>query len=188
MNIDKDIVIRPTGLIHDHNQMYQDASSIINLVGWGDKNQISLNSRPWDNDPWHDGAGSTINKRTGQKIMNEQDFTEWNPLPEFIKKSLLELQSKEKIKFGRIRLMKLESHRGLSVHADFEKRYHYVIQTNIKCYFGFSQTQDQNVPTAICYHIPADGQWYHIDTTKLHFVYNGSNFDRIHLVVCAFNV
>ena len=38
---------------------------------------------------------------------------------------------------------------------------------------------------ANCYHLPMDGQWYKVDTTKTHWVYNGGDSPRIHLVVCA---
>lgn len=177
--------IKPTQLFHDHSKMVNDVDKIIQQAGWGDKNQISLNSRPSDQNPWHDGVGAVTNRATGERLIYESDFTVWNDIPEFIKNSLLELQYQEKITFGRIRLMKLQPQRGLSVHADFETRYHYVIQTNMRCYFGFSQIEDQTQPTAFCWHMPSDGQWYHVDTTKLHFVYNGSNTDRIHIVACA---
>jgi hypothetical protein len=38
--------------------------------------------------------------------------------------------------------------------------------------------------SAKCYHIPADGYFYKVDTTKDHFVYNGGWEPRIHLVIC----
>jgi hypothetical protein len=177
--------ITPTGIFHNHETIVKDCETIIQTASWADKNQILLNSRQNDKNPWHDGVGAVTNRLTGERLIFEQDFKIWNTIPEYILKSLLDLKDKTKINFGRIRIMRLEPHRGLSVHKDLETRYHYVLQTNKKCYFGFSQFDDTTKPAATCWHIPQDGQWYHVDTTKLHFVYNGGETDRIHIVVCA---
>jgi uncharacterized RmlC-like cupin family protein len=78
--------------------------------------------------------------------------------------------------------MRLMPKTGLTVHADFETRYHYVIKTNPNAFFG--EKIEENEVAAVCYHMPADGHFYHVDTTRPHFVYNGSFEPRIHLVIC----
>jgi hypothetical protein len=79
--------------------------------------------------------------------------------------------------------MRLMPKTGLSVHADFECRYHYVLETNKYAYFG--EAVNDNELSAKCYNIPADGSFYRVDTTKEHFVYNGGWEPRIHLVICS---
>jgi hypothetical protein len=71
---------------------------------------------------------------------------------------------------------------GLSVHPDFEHRYHLSIVTNKYSYFG--EHVGETDVSAKCYHIPSDGYFYKVDTTREHFVYNGGWEPRIHLVLC----
>jgi len=178
--------ITKTSLQCDYQTILANVEAIINTVGWKDKNQIGLNFRPGASNTWFDGIGSLYDKVTGNNIAKESDFTEFNPLPIYLKTSLENLREAFKIKFGRIRLMRLLPHRGLSVHHDTQTRYHYVINTNPKSYFCFNtQTTDKLEVRAQCYHIPADGHWYWVDTTKVHWVYNGGETERIHIVVCA---
>lgn len=188
--------ITATNIHQDHGQMTMDADTIIAQVGWGDKNQIMLNSRPGDLNPWYDGAGKSVDKETRQSLVREADFTVWNHIPSEIKNSVIELADRRGFTVGRVRIMRLNPRCGLSVHSDLETRYHYVLKTNPKSYFGLSHynyslgklPEDIDTPAATCWHIPADGQWYHVKTTEPHFVYNGGDTERIHLVVCAVNV
>ena len=76
--------------------------------------------------------------------------------------------------------MLLEPKKGLSIHKDFDFRYHLVLNTNANALFGETMQGDVK---AVCYHIPADGHVYKVDTTREHFVYNGGWEDRIHLVI-----
>ena len=78
--------------------------------------------------------------------------------------------------------MRLMPKTGLTVHADFEMRYHYALVTNPNAFFG--EKGGENDVAATCYHIPADGNFYRVDTTRHHFVYNGGWEPRIHLVIC----
>ena len=57
------------------------------------------------------------------------------------------------------------------------------IQMYVLC-FKTNNTEQLSV-VGECYHIPADGQWYHVNTVKTHWVYNGGSTPRIHIVVCA---
>lgn len=145
-------------------------------------NQISLRHRPGHED-WFDGIGSLKDKQ-GVQLAEEKDFTVWNKLlPEYTKQVLEELQEKENIKLGRVRYMRLRPKTGLRVHFDFEERYHLALVTNRFSMFGHYYEGAEEV--AKCYHIPADGIFYKVNTTLPHFVYNGSNEERIHLVCCV---
>lgn len=176
--------IRPTDFFSDLSLMKQCTDQIIKQVGWGFKDQIGLTHRPRSNDSWFDAAGSLYNRETKKFIAEEKDFTEFNAIPEFLLNSFNELSAHENIKFGRIRIMRLVPRRGLSIHYDSETRYHYVIDTNPKSYMCLNNNQATGLePRAQCYHIPMDGQWYHVDTRKTHWVYNGGDTDRIHLVI-----
>lgn len=176
--------IRPTGFFSDLTLMKQTTNYVIQQVGWGSKDQIGLTCRAGSKDPWFDAAGSLYNRETKVFLAEEKDFTEQNPIPELLSNSFKDLSAHENIKFGRIRIMRLIPRRGLSVHYDSETRYHYVIDTNPKSYLCTNNNQATGLePCAQCYHLPMDGQWYHIDTRKTHWVYNGGDTDRIHIVI-----
>lgn len=146
-------------------------------------NQIGISYRPGAVDPWLDADGSLVDKHTGTILGREADFTELNKsLPAYTKSILEKLSLAENTKFGRIRYMRLMPKRGLSIHADMEQRFHFVLDTNPYALFG-EYTGDTDVQ-AKCYHIPCDGHFYRVDTTRNHFVYNGGWEPRIHLVIC----
>lgn len=144
--------------------------------------QISVTHRPGAEDIWTDGEGSLYNPQTKTFIAKESDFSEYNPyLGKYTKKMIEQLASDEGTAFGRIRFMKAKSKRGLSIHRDLEPRYHLVIQTNPGALFGEYHGIDGVAAT--CYHLPANGYFYKVDTTREHFIYNGGWEDRIHLVL-----
>jgi hypothetical protein len=145
-------------------------------------NQIGLTYRPDAELPWRDASGSLFNRDTKEFEGRESDFILWNDVGDYTRIVINELGELTGKKFGRIRYMRQDSKCGLSVHADFERRYHIVLETNPYAFFG-DATVDGEV-TAKCYHIPADGHFYHVDTTRQHFVYNGGWTSRIHLVIC----
>lgn len=150
---------------------------------WGSDNQIGLRHRINCQNQWKDSIGGLVDRKTRQRLAYEKDFSEWNTgTPTFTKIVLSELAEKEKIILGRVRFMRLQPKFGLSMHIDYEPRYHLVLQTNKSAVFGECFTD--NTVRAMCYHIPADNNWYKIDTTREHFVYNGGWTPRIHLVVC----
>lgn len=184
-------LIKPTGLQVNIDLINRDCDQLIRQVGWGQQNQIGLNSRDQADNIWFDAAGSLYNRTTKEFIGREQDFCNINPLPTYLRDQLLKLQQSVDIKFGRIRIMRLLPKTGLTVHSDSEPRYHLVLKTNQWCYFCFNESQpDQHQDQdcrAYCYHIPLDSQWYFCDTTKTHWVYNGGQTERIHIVVCVVN-
>jgi len=76
----------------------------------------------------------------------------------------------------RTRLMRMKPKVCYSYHYDLTKRIHIPLITNDKCMFII----DDKV-----YRYPADGNWYLIDTTKIHTAINASYEERIHIVGCV---
>lgn len=81
----------------------------------------------------------------------------------------------EKLGMFRTRLMKLKPTTCYSYHKDPTVRLHIPLETNEKCFFVI----DDEV-----HRYPADGNYYIIDTTKMHTAVNASFEERLHLVGC----
>lgn len=73
----------------------------------------------------------------------------------------------------RVRIMNLKSKCCYSYHSDQCKRFHIPIITNDNC---FIIVEDKIT------RLPADGNYYIVDTTKKHTAVNASWEDRIHLI------
>jgi len=173
------------------DQVKEDLNSLLSVQTWPEidfhkklpGNQLGITYRPNAEDIWLDASGSLYDKNTHQFTGKESDFTEWNEhLSSYTKSIIEQLAEHENTKFGRIRFMRLMPKTGLSVHPDFEQRYHLALETNKYAYFGEHVGSPEI--SAKCYHIPADGYFYKVDTTREHFVYNGGWEPRIHLVIC----
>ena len=82
----------------------------------------------------------------------------------------------EKLNIYRTRVLILHPNSCYSIHSDNNKRIHIPIVTDEKCWLII----DKEV-----IHLPADGNYYEIDTTKQHTALNGSRTTkRIHIVGC----
>lgn len=79
------------------------------------------------------------------------------------------------LKMFRTRLMILKPRECYTYHYDFSKRIHIPVITNESCFI---------VENRQLRHLPADGNYYVVDTTKMHTALNGSrdNEDRLHIV------
>lgn len=75
----------------------------------------------------------------------------------------------------RSRVMRLKYRTCYSYHYDATKRIHIPLITNENCFMVI----DDKV-----YRYPADGNYYTIDTTKMHTAVNASWDERIHIVGC----
>lgn len=191
------LFIEKTEYTADLSKMTYDFNKIISDVGWleekMEKNgktyhagQIGLTHRVDAEYPWYDAGGSLYSiLKGGQFTDKEISFTEWNPVGEYTKEIIENLKESLGINFGRMRYMRLMPKKGLTVHKDFDVRYHYVLKTNEHSYFGLSEPTTDTIGTveAKCYHLPADGYFYRVDTRRSHFVYNGGWEPRIHLVL-----
>jgi hypothetical protein len=175
----------------DLDKIKQDMNDLLTTYYWPEKdpikdlpgNQIGLNYREGAANTYFDAVGSLYDKHTKTFIGKESDFVHYNDsVGEYTRSAIDKLRLVENCKFGRIRYMRLMPKTGLSIHSDLEIRYHLAIETNSGSLIG-EQVQEENL-AAKCYHIPADGHFYRVDTTRPHFVYNGGWEPRIHLVIC----
>lgn len=175
----------------DIEKMREDLNALLQQISWPEEDihkklpggQLGITYRPGAENVWLDASGSLYDKEAGKFISTESDFTEMNPLVgSYTQEILKQLSYYTGKKFGRIRYMRQQSKRGLSIHRDFEQRYHFVLYTNPNALFG--ETVNDNELAAKCYHVPANGHFYKVDTTRDHFVYNGGWEDRVHLVIC----
>jgi hypothetical protein len=175
-------------------QMVLDLETVLSDIRWpeqkivdGDRvyhaNQLGLTYRSGATHSWYDASGSLYDANLKHFTGNEADFNQWNTVGNYTKDIILGLSDAIGVKFGRIRYMRLLPKTGLSVHADFEPRYHFVLNTNQYAYFGLSEPDSET--DAKCYHIPRDGSFYKVDTLRNHFVFNGGWEPRIHLVLAA---
>jgi len=78
-----------------------------------------------------------------------------------------------KFKLGRVRFLMKPPRSCLSWHRDPEMRLHIPIITNEGCRMVIEDTS---------FHMPSNGHGYITDNTKYHNFFNGSEFDRVHLV------
>ena len=78
-----------------------------------------------------------------------------------------------KFKLGRVRFLMKPPRSCLSWHRDPEMRLHIPIMTNEGCRMVIEDTS---------FHMPSNGNGYITDNTKYHNFFNGSEFDRVHLV------
>lgn len=176
--------IEKLNLTADVDLMNRALDQVLTYTEWGVENQIGLTHRDIPKtDIWKDCIGSLYDRENEVDLANEAEFTVMNPnTPIYIQEKLQELAVLENINIGRVRLMRLGTKAGLTVHRDTSVRYHFVLKTNPAAYIA--QTFNSGNVAALCFHMPADGNFYKVDTTKHHFVYNGGREPRIHLVVC----
>lgn len=81
----------------------------------------------------------------------------------------------KKLGMTRTRVMKMQAKTCYSYHKDMTQRIHIPLITNENCFFVI---EDEVV------RLPADGNYYLIDTTKKHTFVNASWEERIHIVGC----
>jgi len=79
------------------------------------------------------------------------------------------------LKMFRTRVLILRPNECYSYHRDYTKRIHIPVITNKSSFI----VEDRQLK-----HLPADGNYYVVDTTKMHTALNGSrnNEDRLHIV------
>ena len=168
----------------DMLSVLKDIYTIVNMCPWDDEHQIGLTHRPGASNLWKDAVGSLYDATGKSTGVSEYQFTELNAqVPETLKTLLLDFAQSQNIKLGRVRIMRALPKRGLSVHRDTSVRYHLVLKTNIDSFFVFRELKQVDGVAAKCYHMPADGHFYKVDTTRFHFIYNGGKTERIHLVI-----
>ena len=126
--------------------------------------QISLQGVEDNPDPFF-GIGS-MKDLTSYK---ETDFTEFNFDLPYINHII------EDLNMCRTRVMRMSKKSCYSYHYDKTKRIHIPLVTNKNC---FMVIEDE------VFRYPADGNYYIVDTTKMHTFVNASFEERIHIVGC----
>ena len=122
-----------------------------------------------------EGTGSLYDFDKNEPRYREDDFVVFNR--DFRKTHLYEMYSALP-DIGRFRIMVMDGPQCYTIHRDYTKRYHYVLETNDNCFFLFPDDNEM-------IHVPADGNIHLLDTTKSHTFVNGSKQRRIHLVLDA---
>jgi hypothetical protein len=169
-------------------KMKSDLDFVLTKSEWSIENQIGLMHRPGALNPWKDCVGSLWDRENDIELVKEEEFTEINlDAPAYTMQKLTELAKSEGFKLGRIRYMRLLPKTGLTVHADSSVRYHYVLETNEHSYI-YHTTKNPGVVKTLGYHIPCDGHFYKVNTLLEHYVYNGGNTSRIHIVICPLTI
>jgi hypothetical protein len=175
--------IEKLNLTADLDKVQSDLDEVLKTTDWIPHNQIGIKHRHNADNIWKDAVGGLFSP-TGERLANESDFSFWSwPSANYTQSIIEELEQLENFKTGRIRFMRQMPKTGLSIHYDFDIRYHLVLDTNPGALFGFSTEGTEEV--ARCYHVPRDGHFYKIDTRNRHFVYNSGADPRIHLVICS---
>jgi len=102
----------------------------------------------------------------------EKDFTHPNFDLPYINSIL------EELNMCRTRVLILKPKQCYSIHTDRSKRIHIPVVTNENCWIILNRE---------VIHLPANGNYYEIDTTQEHTAVNGSWENRIHLVGAVFD-
>ena len=126
------------------------------------KDQISLQGIKGINDPFN-GVGKT----------KELNYAETEFIVPLFPQLTYTNSILENLKMYRTRVMKMKPKTCYTYHKDYAKRIHIPLITNEKCFFVID---DEVV------RLPADGNHYLVDTTKMHTAINASFEERIHIV------
>jgi hypothetical protein len=135
--------------------------------------QIGVTARPGAEDPIYDAIGWTPE---GAKAADYSEIS-----PPFRGTVVEELLNSLPVPYGRARLMLLKPKSCLSIHSDSGERYHVAVKTNPGSYL----IEVENDGHGKFHHVPADGQVYLMDASRLHTAINSGRKPRIHLVVCS---
>lgn len=134
-----------------------------------DQNQINLQNLSGEEDDWYCGIGSAVRLRNS----NEKDY-------KFIQPSLKGTAIESIInRYGayRTRIMNMRPRSCYSVHSDFSFRIHIPISTTRQAWMVWPFANE-------CHHFE-EGNIYWTNTQKPHSAFNGSEANRIHIVMCV---
>jgi hypothetical protein len=170
--------------------LYNEFLSLLNSnkVCWSkiSKDQICINSTKNDPDNFLLGRGSLIWDWDNSYIENskievekrsiplvEEDFTEICTPFKNTKFELVYNLLAEKYHLGRVRIINSKPKTCLTWHTDNSPRIHYPMKTQEGC-FMLINDEVQHL---------TENTWWWTNTVVPHIAFNGSNEDRIHLVV-----
>jgi len=139
--------------------------------------QIGLRHRPnITENHWWDSEGSLHSRG-----LSETDFSVWNEdTPQYTRNKIEEVCEHLPFNLGRVRYMTMPPQTGLKIHFDDDIRLHYVIKTNPDAYLFHKPSNTENLEH---FNLKLSSNFYLIDTTQWHFVYNSGWEERVHLVI-----
>mgnify|MGYP001424922260 CR=1 FL=1 len=114
-------------------------------------------------------------KLTGEGALSDLDDVSENMFTEFIYNMPYTNSILKAHNVYRARIMNLGPKTNYTYHQDPTKRFHIPLITNDSCFFVI----DDKVVR-----YPANGNYYIVDTTKLHTAINASSENRVHIVGC----
>ncbi|WP_327279580.1 hypothetical protein [Streptomyces sp. NBC_01205] len=130
--------------------------------------QLSLQIRKNSDNPWYESCYSD------RHISPDAEYDTLNP--ELENTYFKEVFDAFPFPVFRARLMALTPRHCYSVHHDQTPRFHVAIETSKHAPFVFVDRNE-------VFRVPADGNGYWVDTREEHTAMNGSEDQRIHLVV-----
>jgi hypothetical protein len=135
-----------------------------------DQNQINIQNLTGQEDDWYCGIGSALKLQNS----NERDYKFIQPS---LKGSVIESVLN---KYGsyRARIMNMRPRSCYSLHSDFSGRIHIPIITNTQCWMVWPLANE-------CYNLE-EGKVYFTDTRYPHSAFNGSEQNRLHIVMCVY--
>ena len=140
-------------------------------------NQVMLQTKPGCTDPLY-GTGSLLEDHDGtmeERVNLVREMEKEFVVPMF--SGLVYINSiLEELKMYRSRVMIMKPKECYSYHVDPTPRIHIPLVTNPDCFFVIEDEVKR---------IPADGNYYYVDTTRKHTCVNASFENRIHIVGCA---
>ena len=169
-----------SGVEVDINNMIKDFEFCLKASQWSAEQyygHIGLRHRPniVDNH-WWDSEGSLHSRG-----LKETDFSVWHKeAPEYTKNKIEEVCDLLSIELGRARYMTLPPQTGLKIHFDNTPRLHFVIKTNPDAYLFHKPSNTESLEY---YNLKTAPNFYLVDTTQWHFVFNSGWESRIHLVI-----
>jgi hypothetical protein len=156
-------------------QLQQDLDQVLLLTQWHyylGTGQIGLTHQPGALLPWQDAVGA--------RFAGEELYSEFNDLlPPTLKAVLEGLAEAEGIQIGRTRFWLMPASTHIVLHRDLTVRYHLSMKTHKDSYF-VELTAGTDL---LRHHVPADGFFYRVDTTRNHAYYNRGSDESLHLVI-----
>ena len=182
----------------DNEKLEQGLHDVLQICPWGDKMsggnvnkfgkndiyspQICLTEKEDEEHEYHGGEGGHYDTfdAEGKEVSRLEDICESEYtkfIPEFAHTYFKDVYDtiSEDWKIGRVRLVRSMPRRALSWHRDPEPRIHVPVRTLI----GSKMIIEDEV-----HHMKTGTCWF-TDTRFYHSQFNGSEADRIHMVMCV---
>lgn len=165
----------------DVEELQETVVDFLHRYHWDKCNQLCLlnteDHKPGD--PYQ-GIGHVKEPTYGAFGYKETDFKVFHP--DYENTILGRLYRNFPHQVCRMRLMRVPAKRCYTFHTDGPTyRYHFAVISNDRAFFAFKEIQK-------LYFIPVDGHAYKVNVNPYHtFVNTNSDFDRIHLVLDAYD-